>query len=117
MRGGTQRAVLPGLLRRVQCQGSQQAPPADTSPLLLRPPSLPQTLDHLIRKAGFAGAPVLVRSSTTLRVTRYVSTTCSLTYDEYRALKDAEAAGAAPADRAATLQLRKRQQEVVAAAQ
>lgn len=50
-----------------------------------------QTIDQLIRKAGFTSTAVTVRSS--LRVTRYQSTTCSLTYDEYCKLKDREHAG------------------------
>ncbi len=52
---------------------------------------LSQTIDQLIRKAGFTSTAVTVRSS--LRVTRYQSTTCSLTYDEYCKLKDREHAG------------------------
>eukprot|EP00887_Chlorella_sp_A99_P006014 scaffold27.g6014.t1 len=44
-----------------------------------------QTLDHLVRKAGFAGPAVTVRSY--LQITRYQSTACSLTYEEYARLK------------------------------
>ena len=41
------------------------------------------TLEHLARKAG---APALVKE--TVKLTRYKSTTCSLGYDEYMALKE-----------------------------
>ena len=40
-----------------------------------------QTLDHLIRKAGYGGPPSSARAR--LRMTRYQSTTCALSYDEY----------------------------------
>lgn len=43
-----------------------------------------QTIDHLIRKAGYNGAAVLVRCG--LKVTRYQSTTCSLWYEDYSKL-------------------------------
>ena len=48
-------------------------------------------MDHLIRKAGFNGASVSVRSM--LKVTRYCSTTCSLSYEEYAVLKEGSGSG------------------------
>jgi hypothetical protein len=48
-------------------------------------------MDHLIRKAGFLGPAVMVRNA--LRITRYQSTTYSLTYEEYSKLKDSAHAG------------------------
>lgn len=53
-----------------------------------------QTLDHLIRKAGYSGPPLAVRASAGLRVTRYRSTATSLSHQEYRRLKEEAAAGA-----------------------
>lgn len=50
-----------------------------------------QTMDHLIRKAGFLGPALIVRNS--LRITRYQSTAFSLTYEEYSKLKDSAKAG------------------------
>lgn len=73
-----------------------------------------QTLDHLIRKAGHSGSPLAVRASATLKVTRYVSTTCSLSWEEFRALQEQEAGGgAAPRGDGAAVKLRK-QRELVA---
>lgn len=46
-----------------------------------------QTLEHLVRKSGcVAGVSAKIRGS--LRLTRYQSTTCTLTYEEYVAIKD-----------------------------
>ena len=44
-----------------------------------------QTLEHLIHKAGYPGDPedVLASGATAFRLTRYQSTTCSLSYPEY----------------------------------
>lgn len=52
--------------------------PASAACLLL------QTIDHLIRKAGYNGATVVVRSG--LKVTRYQSTAYSLWYEDYSKL-------------------------------
>ncbi|PRW61176.1 hypothetical protein C2E21_0267 [Chlorella sorokiniana] len=68
-----------------------------------------QTLDHLIRKAGHTGSPVTVRASATLKVTRYQSTTFSLTYDEYQRVKEDEQHGA--------VKLRRQRQMVAVGAQ
>lgn len=44
------------------------------------------TLEHLVRKAGCAvGAGAVLNR---IKLTRYQSATCTLTYDEYRALKE-----------------------------
>lgn len=58
------------------------------------------TLEHLVRKAGCAAgaAGVLDR----LKLTRYQSATCTLTYDEYRALKEPAVFGGREAAEAAT---------------
>jgi AMMECR1 domain-containing protein len=50
-----------------------------------------QTIDSLIRKAGYAGyaTPELRKG---LSVTRYKSTTCTLSYEEYSSLKMMQAA-------------------------
>ncbi|KAI7841020.1 hypothetical protein COHA_005248 [Chlorella ohadii] len=68
-----------------------------------------QTLDHLIRKAGYAGSPIAVRASATLKVTRYQSTTFSLTYDEYQRLTEEGQQGA--------IKLRRQRQLVAVGAQ
>lgn len=73
--------------------------------MLLPLPTLPcQTLDHLIRKAGYSGPAVAVRGSASLRVTRYQSSTCALTYEEFTKLA-AEAEAGSPRTR----RLRKQQ--------
>lgn len=70
-------------------QAKDVLPPRRARPLqnaptsAARPPPL-QTIDHLIRKAGYNGAAVLVRCG--LKVTRYQSTTCSLWYEDYSKL-------------------------------
>ena len=57
-----------------------------------------QTIDQLIRKAGFIGATTSVRSS--LRVMRYQSTSSSLTYEEFSTLREhAVGAGGLPIPR------------------
>jgi AMMECR1 domain-containing protein len=44
------------------------------------------TLEHLVRKSGCgAGAGAILDR---IKLTRYQSATCTLTYDEYRALKE-----------------------------
>lgn len=68
-----------------------------------------QTLDHLILKAGYTCSPITVRTSTTLKVTRYQSTTFSLTYDEYQQVKEEAQRGA--------LKLRRQQHMVAVGAQ
>ena len=58
------------------------------------PPARLQTLHHLVRKAGYAGAAAAVLGS--LRVTRYRSTAFSLTYAEYARGAGAADGGSAP---------------------
>lgn len=45
-----------------------------------------QTLEHLVRKSGYTAGFKSVRSA--IKLTRYQSTTCTLSYDEYKALKE-----------------------------
>jgi hypothetical protein len=48
-----------------------------------------QTLEHLVHKAGYAGAPedVFGAGAGPYKLTRYQSTTCTLSYAEYLRLK------------------------------
>jgi len=46
-----------------------------------------QTLEHLTRKAGcLSGASKAIKKA--IKLTRYRSSTCTLSYDEYKALKE-----------------------------
>lgn len=48
------------------------------------------TLEQLVRKSGYAGpAEAVLRGNGALRLTRYRSTTCTLSYQQYLRLKEA----------------------------
>ena len=46
----------------------------------------PQTLEHLVRKAGCSAGAMAVRGD--MKLTRYQSAACTLSYDEYIQLKE-----------------------------